>query len=57
MVGALIRSGGLRRAQESERALGVFIEETHGSGAFIPDSYWSVRPAPRGCQRKVSPYS
>jgi len=49
-VGAIVRSGGLRRGREAERVLERLIEQAGRDGneghGVIPLNYWSAWPAP-----------
>jgi len=49
-LGAIVRSGGLRRGSEAERVLERLIEQTrrdpNEGPAAIPANYWSAWPAP-----------
>jgi ABC-type bacteriocin/lantibiotic exporter with double-glycine peptidase domain len=49
MVDALVSCGGLRRGRQAEGALLALLERARNAAdatTYIPDPYWSVRPAP-----------
>ena len=47
MAEALAESGGLRRGASTARLVGTAFEKVRaGAEDTVPESYWSVRPAP-----------
>ena len=52
MVATIVRAGGLRPGRQAARVLVAFCErswgETGGEGKTVPNTYWSVQPAPPG---------
>ncbi|HYG80169.1 MAG TPA: ATP-binding cassette domain-containing protein [Pyrinomonadaceae bacterium] len=54
MVTSMAEAGGIRRGRQAARVLESFFERARaeGCGAAIPDSYWSVRPAPTDLSRQ-----
>ncbi|HWS99782.1 MAG TPA: ATP-binding cassette domain-containing protein [Pyrinomonadaceae bacterium] len=54
MVTSMAEAGGIRRGRQAARVLESFFERARkeDGGATIPDSYWSVRPAPTDLSRQ-----